>query len=98
MDNRQRWAQDKAALLEVVPDITLLFELQGIPVLDEFARGIRYMFETEDIPVWLCFAVQNYLDTLRFFGPNVINTLAEFYRFNEITAELLDHINLADYY
>ncbi|KAH7471243.1 hypothetical protein FOMA001_g13142 [Fusarium oxysporum f. sp. matthiolae] len=98
MDNRQRWAQDKAALLEVVPDITLLFELQGIPVLDEFARGIRYMFETEDIPVWLCFAVQNYLDTLRFFGPNVTNTLAEFYRFNEITAELLDRANLADYH
>ncbi|KAG6980387.1 hypothetical protein FocnCong_v009731 [Fusarium oxysporum f. sp. conglutinans] len=98
MDNRQRWAQDKAALLEVVPDITLLFELQGIPVLDEFARGIKYMFETEDIPVWLCFAVQNYLDTLRFFGPNVTNALAEFYRFNEITAELLDRANLADYH
>lgn len=26
MDNRQRWAQDKAALLEVVSDITLLDE------------------------------------------------------------------------
>ncbi|KAK7586288.1 hypothetical protein V3481_009033 [Fusarium oxysporum f. sp. vasinfectum] len=98
MDNRQRWAQDKAALLEVVPDITLLFELQGIPVLDEFTRGIKYMFETEDIPVWLCFAVQNYLNTLRFFGPNITNALAEFHRFNEITAELLDRANLADYH
>ncbi|EXK76386.1 hypothetical protein FOQG_18873 [Fusarium oxysporum f. sp. raphani 54005] len=98
MDNRQRWAQDKAAALEVVPDITLLFELEGIPVLDEFARGIKYIFETEEIPVWLCFAVQNYLDTLRFFGPNVTDALAEFHRFNEITAELLDRANLADYH
>ncbi|SCV61293.1 uncharacterized protein FFFS_15862 [Fusarium fujikuroi] len=79
MDNRQRWAQDKAALLEVVPDITLLFELEGIPVLDELARG-------------------NYLDTLRFFGPNITRFLAEFHRFNEITADLLDRANLADYH
>ncbi|KAH7191415.1 hypothetical protein BKA60DRAFT_584785 [Fusarium oxysporum] len=98
MDNRQRWAQDKAALLEVVPDITLLFELEGIPVLDGFARGIKCMFETEVVPVWLCFAVQNYLDTLRFFGHNVTNALAEFHRFNEITAELLDRASLADYH
>ncbi|EXL39720.1 hypothetical protein FOCG_17691 [Fusarium oxysporum f. sp. radicis-lycopersici 26381] len=98
MDNRQRWAQDKAALLEVVPDITLLFELEGIPVLDEFARGVKYMFETQEIPVWLCFAVQNYLDTLRFFGPDVTKALAEFHRFNEITADLLDRANLADHH
>ncbi|PCD21189.1 hypothetical protein AU210_016615 [Fusarium oxysporum f. sp. radicis-cucumerinum] len=98
MDNRQRWAQDKAALLEVVPDITLLFELEGIPVLDELARGVKYMFEAQEIPVWLCFAVQNYLDTLRFFGPNITKVLAEFHRFNEITADLLDRANLADYH
>ncbi|EXM14534.1 hypothetical protein V3481_012917 [Fusarium oxysporum f. sp. vasinfectum] len=97
-DNRQRWAQDKAALLEVVLDITLLFEVEGIPVLDEFARGVKYMFETQEIPVWLCFAVQNYLDTLRFFGPNVTKVLAELHCFNEITADLLDRANLADYH
>ncbi|KAF6515428.1 hypothetical protein HZS61_005334 [Fusarium oxysporum f. sp. conglutinans] len=97
-DNRQRWAQDKAALLEVVPDITLLFELEGIPVLDEFARGVKYMFETQEIPVWLCFAVQNYLDTLCSFGPNITKVLAEFHRFNEITADLLDRANLADHH
>ncbi|KAF4443572.1 bloom syndrome protein [Fusarium austroafricanum] len=96
-DNRQRWAQDKAALLEVIPNITLLFELEGIPVLDEFACGVKYMFETQEVPAWLCFAVQNYLDTLRFFGPNITKVLAEFHRFNEITADLLDLVNLADY-
>ncbi|KAI3573588.1 hypothetical protein IWW34DRAFT_707176 [Fusarium oxysporum f. sp. albedinis] len=97
-DNHQRWAQDKAALLEVVPDITLLFEIEGIPVLDEFARGVKYMFETQEIPVWLCFAVQHYLGTLRSFGPNITKVLAEFHRFNEITADLLDHANLADHH
>lgn len=96
-NNRQQWAQDKAALLEVVPDITMLFELEGIPVHDEFARGVKVMLETQETPVWLCFATQNYLDTLRFFGPNVTKALAEFHRFNEITAELLDRANAADY-
>ncbi|KAF4419992.1 bloom syndrome [Fusarium acutatum] len=92
------WAQNKAALLEVVPNITLLFELKGISMLNEFACGVKYMFETQEIPVWLCFAVQNYFDTLRFFRPNVMKVLAEFYRFNEITAELLDQANLTDYH
>ncbi|KAH8755072.1 hypothetical protein F5883DRAFT_687405, partial [Diaporthe sp. PMI_573] len=96
MDNRQRWAQDKAALLEVVPDITLLFELKGIPVLDEFARGVKAMLETQEIPVWLCFAAQNYLDTLHFFGPDVTRPLAEFHHFNEITVELLDRAKVAE--
>ncbi|KAI8415918.1 hypothetical protein FOFC_05545 [Fusarium oxysporum] len=88
-------AQDKAALLEVVPDITLLFEIEGIPVLNEFAHGVKYMFETQEIPVWLCFAVQNYLDTLRSFGPNITRVLAEFYCFNEITTDLLDYAGAA---
>ncbi|EGU76224.1 hypothetical protein FOXB_13265 [Fusarium oxysporum f. sp. conglutinans Fo5176] len=87
-------AQDKAALLEVVPDITLLFEIEGIPVLNEFAHGVKYMFETQEIPVWLCFAVQNYLDTLRSFGPNITRVLAEFYCFNEITTDLLDYTGI----
>jgi hypothetical protein len=97
MDNRQRWAQDKAALLEVVSDITLLLEQKGIPVIDEFARGVEYMFETQEIPVWLCFAAQNYLDTLRFLGPDVTKALTEFHRFSETTAKRLDRVNLADY-
>lgn len=97
MDNRQRWAQDKAALLEVVSDITLLLEQKGISVIDEFARGVGYMFETQEIPIWLCFAAQNYLDTLRFLGPNVTKALTEFHRFNETTAKRLDRVNLADY-
>ncbi|KAK4074670.1 hypothetical protein Purlil1_12889 [Purpureocillium lilacinum] len=97
MDNRQRWAQDKAALLEVIPDIALLFELKGIPVHDEFARGVKAMLETQEIPVWLCFAAQNYLDTLRILGPHVTRTLAEFYQFNEVTAQLLNRVNVAEH-
>ncbi|KAF7555341.1 hypothetical protein G7Z17_g2208 [Cylindrodendrum hubeiense] len=96
-NNCQLWAQEKAALLEVVSDITLLFELKGIPVHDEFARGIKTMLETQELPVWLCFAAQNYLDTLRLFGPGVIKPLAEFHRFHETTTELLGCVNMAEY-
>ncbi|KAI5462203.1 hypothetical protein BGZ63DRAFT_403462 [Mariannaea sp. PMI_226] len=94
MDNRQRWAQDKAAMLEVVSDIMLLSELKGIPVHDEFARGIDAMFETQEIPIWLCFAAQNYLDTLHFLGPDVSRALAEFHHMNKATAELLDGVEM----
>ncbi|KAH7000764.1 hypothetical protein EDB80DRAFT_724433 [Ilyonectria destructans] len=88
--NRERWAQDKAAVLEVVPDLNMLYELKGIQIHDDLARGFRTMFRTQYVPIWLCFAVQNYIDTLRFLGPNVKKTLAEFYNFNESVVDLLD--------
>ncbi|KAH6976511.1 hypothetical protein BKA56DRAFT_589718 [Ilyonectria sp. MPI-CAGE-AT-0026] len=90
MSNRERWAQDKAAVLEVVPDLNMLYELKGIEIHDELARGFRTMFRTQYVPIWLCFAVQNYIDTLRFLGPKVKKTLAEFYHFNESVVGLLD--------
>ncbi|PON15085.1 hypothetical protein C2W62_25690 [Candidatus Entotheonella serta] len=80
-----------------MPDIVLLFELKGIPMHDEFARGVKAMLETQEIPVWLCFAAQNYLDTLRILGTHVTRALAEFYHFNEITAQLLDRSNVAEH-
>ncbi|KAM0230501.1 hypothetical protein ACHAPO_009266 [Fusarium lateritium] len=92
VDNRQRWAQEKAALLEVASDIAMLTEFKGIPVIDEFARGIKHMFESREIPIWLCFAAQNYLDTLHFFGPDIKKCVAEFDRFNATTTQRLDRI------
>ncbi|KAH7128876.1 hypothetical protein EDB81DRAFT_808444 [Dactylonectria macrodidyma] len=90
MTNRERWAQDKAALLEVVPDLDMLFELKGVQVHDEFARGFQIMFKTQQVPLWLCFAAQNYLDTLRLLGPDVKKPLEEFYYFNESMASVVD--------
>ncbi|KAL6918992.1 hypothetical protein FSST1_003018 [Fusarium sambucinum] len=87
-----RWAQEKAALLEVASDIAMLTEFKGIPVIDEFARGIKHMFESREIPIWLCFAAQNYLDTLHFFGPDIKKGVAEFDRFNATTTQRLDRI------
>lgn len=61
MDNRQRWVQDKAALLEEMSDIPLLLELKGIPVHDEFACGVKAILQTQEILAWLCFTAQDYL-------------------------------------
>lgn len=97
MSNRECWAQDKAAVLEVVPDLNMLYELKGILIHDDLARGFRTMFRTQYVPIWLCFAVQNYLDTLRFLGPNVKKTLAEFYHFNESVVGLLDRAAMVEH-
>lgn len=92
----QLWAQDKAALMDVIPDIAMLFELKGIPVQDEFACGVKAMFDTQQIPLWLCFAAQNYLDTLHLFGPAIVKPVAELHRFNEINADLVQKVLVTD--
>jgi hypothetical protein len=82
-NDRERWAQDKAAVLELVPDITLIADIRGIVVADELGRGIRQMFRTRKVPLWLCFAMQSYLDTLHIFGPNIARAFDELNSFNE---------------
>ncbi|GKT50537.1 uncharacterized protein ColSpa_10718 [Colletotrichum spaethianum] len=81
-NNRERWQEDKAALLEVFVDQALLFQLlRAVPVHDEFTKGLKTMLETRKIPVWLCFAAQVYLDVLKFLGPFVRNSEKDFQRF-----------------
>ncbi|WYZ35066.1 hypothetical protein EsH8_I_001342 [Colletotrichum jinshuiense] len=89
-NNRERWQEDKAALLEVFADQTLLFEvLKGVPVHDEFTKGLKMMLKTREIPVWLCFATQVYLDVLKFLGPSVRNGERDFQRSTKYIADSL---------
>lgn len=82
--------------MEAIPDICTLSMMRGLAVQDEFARGIEAMFHMDEIPIWLCFATQNYVDTLRFFGPNVTKPLADFRGFNNSTVKLLETVMAAD--
>ncbi|KAH7261550.1 hypothetical protein BKA59DRAFT_488946 [Fusarium tricinctum] len=57
---------DKAALLEVVSNIALLFEIKGIPMLNEFTYGVKYMFKTTGVrytakPGAMLYTVQLYI-------------------------------------
>ncbi|KAI3557930.1 hypothetical protein CABS03_00006 [Colletotrichum abscissum] len=78
---RERWAEDKAALLEVFADQTMLFQLfRGSPVQDEFTKGLKYVMDTGKLEVWLCFSAQVYLDILKSLGPSVRNGERDFQR------------------
>lgn len=89
---RQQWAQEKAALLELVPNLCLLTDtFQSFPILDEFTRGLSLLIKTKKVPLWLCFAGQNYLDTLRILGPEVDRGYRELKTFSEETLALVQH-------
>ncbi|KAL8915636.1 MAG: hypothetical protein Q9172_006818 [Xanthocarpia lactea] len=73
-DKRTTWAQkparekfqdDKLVLLEGFPDLHLLATTSKQKPLaeDDFLRGIRDMEPDRDIPLWLVFAAQCFLDT-----------------------------------
>lgn len=64
--NRQRYNQDYSALAEILPDISILsMASENETFKDEFTDGVRIMHKTDDVPLWLCFAAQAYLDVLR---------------------------------
>ncbi|KAK1613492.1 hypothetical protein BDP81DRAFT_336918 [Colletotrichum phormii] len=78
---RERWAEDKAALLEVFADQTMLFQLlRGSPVHDEFTKGLKALLDRGKLEVWLCFSAQVYLDILKSLGPSVRNGERDFQR------------------
>ncbi|KID82807.1 hypothetical protein MGU_09899 [Metarhizium guizhouense ARSEF 977] len=71
--NRAKWHQDKNAMLEVLPDLHFLSSNMGTgAVEDELIRGIGALMRDPDadIPLWLSWAAQIYLDVLQFLGPN----------------------------
>lgn len=72
-DDRERWQEDKAALLELFADMhVIVTTLKGIQVQDEFVKGFKQMMQTKKIPVvWLAFGAQIYLDILKFLGSEV---------------------------
>lgn len=81
-NNRQRWQNDKSALLEVFADMSLITStFKGVHIQDEFSRGLHLMTQTKKIPgIWLCFAASTYLDILKVLGPDVRKGEREFHR------------------
>ncbi|WQF77176.1 hypothetical protein CDEST_02190 [Colletotrichum destructivum] len=91
-NGRERWQEDKAALLEVFADQTMLVQLlKAVPVHDEFTKGLKTMLETSKIPVWLCFAAQVYLDVLKFLGASVRNGERDLQRSTRVIADSVNN-------
>lgn len=64
-NNRQKYAQDKKALIEVISDIRILGIVSDKQTTeDEFTRGIHTLLNNNKVTLWQCFAAQVYLDVL----------------------------------
>ncbi|KAL2816714.1 hypothetical protein BJX63DRAFT_430095 [Aspergillus granulosus] len=61
---RDRFQEDKLVLLEILSEFLFLHRLVPVPDPDEdeVTRGLRMMFDTHNIPLWLTFACQIFLD------------------------------------
>ncbi|EFX01325.1 hypothetical protein CMQ_6267 [Grosmannia clavigera kw1407] len=63
LSNAQKYKQDKAALMEMLGDITVAMTFKS-PCEDALIRGVRHILKYDTIPFWVIFAAQVYLDTL----------------------------------
>jgi hypothetical protein len=69
--NRRKWDQDKAALMEIMPDLQFLSSNLGRGVVeDELIRGVGAMMNESpgNTPLSLAWAAQIYLDILQNMG------------------------------
>ncbi|GAB0138883.1 hypothetical protein EsDP_00007105 [Epichloe bromicola] len=85
--------QEVAALWQAYDDggISLAAAVPSFPIIDEFTRGLSLLIKTMKVPLWLCFAGQNYLDTLHILGPRVDKEYRELKTFSQETVTLVQH-------
>ncbi|PYI35005.1 hypothetical protein BP00DRAFT_463023 [Aspergillus indologenus CBS 114.80] len=76
---RDRFEEDNRVMSEVLSEFVYLHLLlpQPEPHEDEITRGIRKMFDTHQIPLWLVFASQIFLDIHHCLEGDVVNGFAD---------------------
>lgn len=63
MSFRQKVAEDRTIFLELLPEFCLLRESKlQFPAEDEMTKALRHYCQTKQIYLFLCFAIQIYLD------------------------------------
>ncbi|KAG8169909.1 hypothetical protein KVR01_000654 [Diaporthe batatas] len=63
--NRQKYAKDNKALVEVISDIRVFGIISDKKTTeDEFTRGVHKLLNTNEVALWQCIAAQIYLDVL----------------------------------
>ncbi|RYP82500.1 hypothetical protein DL770_005560 [Monosporascus sp. CRB-9-2] len=94
LSNRMKYQQDKAALLEILGDITVVaLMFKANPCEDEFTRGVRLMLNAGEVPFWVAFAAQIFLDTLRCLqGPNALRPFEEMQVWNSTVADSMNAV------
>ncbi|KAK1138577.1 hypothetical protein N8T08_002371 [Aspergillus melleus] len=75
---REKYQEDKIAILETLSGfLTFHRGVSSQPFEDEFTRGLRLMFKTHDVPIWLVFATQVILDIHHALRGNVKKAFSE---------------------
>lgn len=94
LSNRMKLQQDKAALLEILGDISVTaIVLKTNPCEDSFARGVRLILKAGEVSFWVAFAAQAFLDTQRCLqGPHALRPFGEMSAWNTLVA---DSVNTA---
>lgn len=63
MTNRDKFWQDKIVMMEFLTELMTVERCVGdYPVEDEFLRGIKELDRTREVPMYLAFAAQIFLD------------------------------------
>lgn len=70
---RQQFKDDQLVLFEIWPDLVLMARITEKTTIseDELLRGIRGMKPSSDIPLWLVFAFQCFLDAQHILGQDL---------------------------
>jgi hypothetical protein len=78
---REKFQEDKIVLLEILPEFVVLSKLtEKAPAEDELTRGLRLMFNSHQIPLWLVFATQIFLDIHHLLRQDIARGHAELYQ------------------
>lgn len=81
MNARERFNEDRRIVLEELTNFAYLAKgglYTSLPVIDEVTSGLVEMMSSKEIPIWLGFGMQIYLDVyhaLKIIGPNPFNEL-----------------------
>ncbi|RAH66344.1 uncharacterized protein BO66DRAFT_381538 [Aspergillus aculeatinus CBS 121060] len=103
---RDRFEEDMKVINEVLSEFVYLHLLlpQPEPHEDEITRGIRKMFDTHQVPLWLVFACQIFLDIHHCLGGDVesgfedlTNTAKSIQSSLELNQEFFAHLRIVSW-
>ena len=77
---REKFREDKIIMLEALPEFCLLARSDQVLGEDELTRGVRQMVKTKQVPMWLTFAAQIFLDIHHIFRAEVEKGFHDFVR------------------
>ena len=78
MTDREKYHEDKLVFMEMITEFGIVItRANRTTAEDELTRGLRLTFETKIVNIWVCLAVQIYLDIQNKLRENVGKSFSE---------------------